>query len=128
MTDHKSPETTPPAHKSGHSPGPWFYGIAYAEERGPVPFDYKSPGYYDNTGIIANDGTTVVGCGEYNVFHSPADARLLTAAPDLLEALDELVSLLEPFEADGCLGIPGLATLNRYRRALSRARGESSKP
>lgn len=43
---------------------------------------------------------------------------------DLLEALAELVRFLEPVERDGGLDVPGLATLNRYRATLSRARGE----
>lgn len=75
---------------SKHTPGPWFYGIAYEAERGPIPFDRQSPGYSDNAGIIGADGTTVVGCDEYHVFNSPEDARLIAAAPDLLEALTDL--------------------------------------
>lgn len=76
------------AGRSGaHTPGPWFYGISYEPERGPVPFDYESPGYYENSGILAADGTTVVGCGEYTIFNSPEDVRLMVAAPDMLEAL-----------------------------------------
>lgn len=83
------------AGRSGaHTPGPWFYGISYEPERGPVPFDYESPGYYENSGILAADGTTVVGCGEYTIFNSPEDARLMVAAPDMLAALKIVNTLI----------------------------------
>lgn len=74
-----------------HTPGPWFYGIAYEPERGPVPFDYQAPGYYQNPGIIGANGDTVVGCDEYHVFNSPQDAALIAAAPELLAELRDLV-------------------------------------
>lgn len=80
-----------------HAPGPWFYGVAEDPKRGPVPFGYESPGYYDNAGVISQDGTLVVGCDEYHVFNSEADARLITAAPELLAALQWAVKLYEEY-------------------------------
>lgn len=53
------------------------------------------------------------------------EARLAAAAPDLYKALADLVAALEPLERDGRLDVPGLATLNRHRAALAKARGES---
>jgi hypothetical protein len=44
---------------------------------------------------------------------------LLSERDRLREALAELVRFLEPYEADGSLYIPGLATLNRYRMVLN---------
>ena len=75
-----------------HTPGPWIFGIRnYDDDCKPgfveKPFGYVSPGYYDNAGIFGADGTEIVGCDEYSIFNSPADARLIAAAPDLLEAL-----------------------------------------
>lgn len=49
-----------------------------------------------------------------------ADARLMSAAPDLLKELRHLVRALEPLE-DGHLEIPGLATLNGARKAIAKA-------
>lgn len=54
----------------------------------------------------------------------PFDAALISAAPELLEALEHLVALLEPLEDSGALNVPGLATLNGARKALAKASGE----
>jgi hypothetical protein len=80
-----------------HTPGPWIFGVRdYDDECKRVftekPFDYKGPGFFDNPGIFGADGTEVVGCDEYLIFNSPEDARLIAAAPDLLEALKNLVN------------------------------------
>jgi hypothetical protein len=114
--DLKSAETSEPAHKSGHSgldraPGPWTAVIDKNDEREFYVTDAEDSVVAYLSGVYE---------GQMDV------ARLIAAAPELLEALDELVCFLEPIERDGCLGIPGLATLNRYRLAISRARGESS--
>lgn len=97
------------------TPGPWFYGIAYNPERGPIPYDYKSPGYFDNAGIIAASGETIVGCDEYDVFNSVEDAKLLCAAP-------ELYAVVEAFGNEEISD----AEFNRMRNAaLAKARGEA---
>jgi hypothetical protein len=69
-----------------HTPGPWRFGLDGEEK----PFDYEGPGYYGNPSIFGPDGQEVVGCDEYYVFRGPDDARLIAAAPDLLEALKAL--------------------------------------
>lgn len=75
------------------TPGPVYYGIAYNRERGPIPFDYKAPGYYDNPGInSATADVTIVGCDEYNIFNSPADAALIVAAVNDYAALLDFVT------------------------------------
>lgn len=89
---------------SNHTPGPWVFGIrCYDEECKPgfveKPFDYVSPGYYDNAGIFGPDGTEIVGCDEYSIFNSPADARLIAAAPDLLETIRKLRAMCADFGA-----------------------------
>ena len=74
------------------TPGPWFFGVAYEAERGPKPFDYTGPGYYDNGGIMGADGTTVVGCDEYDVFKSPQDVAFIATfdPPTVLRLLADL--------------------------------------
>jgi hypothetical protein len=52
-----------------------------------------------------------------------ANARLIAASPELYEALSHLVALLEPMEQNGSLNVPGLATLNGARAALSKVKG-----
>jgi hypothetical protein len=84
---------------SKHTPGPWFFGVEGwdddARRRKPVakPFDYSGPGYYDNPSIFGANGEEIVGCDEYMVFRNPDDIRLLVAAPELLEALKNIVNL-----------------------------------
>jgi len=53
-----------------------------------------------------------------------ANARLIAAAPELLEALSHIVRLMEPMEREGGINVPGLATLNGARAAIARANGE----
>ena len=61
---------------SEHTPGPWFY------ER---DFDYYL--------IETEDGHAVV-TGKDNTEGNEADYRLIAAAPDLLEALRDMVALV----------------------------------
>jgi hypothetical protein len=95
---------------SKYTPGPWFYGVAYEPQRGPVPFNYRSPGYYENAGIIGANGATIVGCDEYDVFDNQADTRLMVAAPDMLEAL-HAVAAQPGFEPDEPYGKQVLAAI-----------------
>jgi hypothetical protein len=108
-----------------HTPGPWIFGIRdFDDECKRVfiekPFDYKGPGFFDNPGIFGADGTEVVGCDEYSIFNSPEDARLIAAAPDLLEALKEMLDNHE----DACTGY-GEGAAEKARAAIAKATGES---
>lgn len=82
-----------------HTPGPWKFGVLrYNEKKDKYiveekPFEYTAPTPYDNPSIIGADGTEVVGCGEYYVFSSAADVRLITSVCDLLEAVRRLLPL-----------------------------------
>jgi len=102
-----------------HTPGPWIFGIRnYDDDCKPgfveKPFDYVSPGYYDNAGIFGADGTEIVGCDEYPIFNSPADARLIAAAPDLLKALKDA---LFHVENQGDVGVDEWIACERKARA-----------
>jgi hypothetical protein len=55
---------------------------------------------------------------------SEADT-LRARVKESLGALEHLVGLLEPLEQAGTLNIPGLATLNGARAAISKAKGEA---
>ena len=73
-----------------HTPGPWIFGTRGDEMPIEKPFDYCGPGYYDNPAIFGSDGSEVAGCDEYMIFNNEADVRLIVAAPDLLDALQEI--------------------------------------
>jgi hypothetical protein len=52
-----------------------------------------------------------------------ANARLIAAAPDLLDAIKPLLALLEPVETLGLLAAPELEKLNAARAAIAKAEG-----
>lgn len=107
---------------SNHTPGPWVFGIRCYDEECKLgfvekPFDYVSPGYHDNAGIFGPNGTEIVGCDEYSIFNSPADARLIAAAPDLLFMLVEAANFIQPYSV-------GQELLERIDAAIAKATGE----
>ena len=110
-----------------HTPGPWMFGIRnYDDDCKPgfveKPFDYVSPGYYDNAGIFGADGTEIVGCDEYSIFNSPADARLIAAAPDLLKALQKFaLKHRHTYGLDGAWD----EEITMAENAIAKATGES---
>jgi hypothetical protein len=116
---------------SAHTPGPWRFGIRDCEAFIEKPFDYTGPGYNENPSIFGADGTEVVGCDEYMVFSGEADARLIAAAPDLLEALSQASAQMDM--AADCIeagrideALLHVRSLSRLRRAaIAKATGES---
>jgi len=103
---------------SKHTPGPWKFGVSTYDENDKYTieekdFSYRGPGYYENPSIYGPDNTDVVGCDEYYIFNSPADARLICAAPELLEALQQIGKILNAVEMR-----------NIARAAIAKATGE----
>ena len=90
-----------------HTPGPWT-----------LVFDVDGP-----PGFIWGKTTCVCDFGKD--VPKPEDARLLAAAPELLEVIREAVDSAEREMAKGRKASPGLATwLEKARAALAKARGE----
>lgn len=93
---------------SGHTPGPWFITgsmTKYVEARIPGRMIQE----------VAACGPTAAddGYGEQQM----ANARLIAAAPDLLEALSEVVEWLEHGDHAGPMH-------SKARAAIAKARGE----
>lgn len=120
---------------SKNSKGPWVYGLyQYVDESNKYeivekPFDYVGPGYYGNPSIYDANGDEVVGCDEYHVFSTPANKRLLCAAPDLLEACEAHIAALRSQIRDGKYQ-PEYAEViyqaqKKMEAAIAKARGES---
>ena len=94
-----------------HAPGPWYYddGIAFifwtapSEYRRSVVCHIPSPTYNDDKGRS----------------YWPANARLIAAAPDLLEALRNMLSKC------GCGTALGCEVCNAARAAIAKAEGRA---
>ena len=105
-----------------HSPAPWrfvadsFNGETYDYLKKDVPYDYHSGEYSDNPFIVDANGKTVVGCDEYYVFSKPENVRLMVHAPELLEALSEMVDLWENIGGDR-----DNPTVTKARQAIAKA-------
>lgn len=102
-----------------HTPGPWSlkhvsgsnFAVQRFEIRG-VFLGHEGKAVVFNKDTSAIDGTTVC-C-------SPGDARLIAAAPELLEALQDLLQVMEQHEQiAGCDSMYG----DNARAAIAKATG-----
>jgi hypothetical protein len=71
-----------------HTPGPWDFGPGY--EPGKSTFDLYGPG---GRQVIACASYENMWLATYNPITDAANARLIAAAPELLEALTDLLAL-----------------------------------
>jgi len=85
---------------SAHTPGPWQYGEGN---------DF----YIERVGTAADDSATLA------IVYTEADARLIAAAPELLEALECMTEAV-----DGYLHDPFKAEVAAARAAIALARGD----
>ena len=86
-----------------HTPGPW--GIEENEMLG--------------RDIVA-DGLKAVICTQV---YNPADASLIAAAPDMLEALEHAEKFVSSFELDQDYTDGQVETINAIRTAIAKATG-----
>ena len=93
---------------SSHTPGPWVFNES-------IPRTVKAPkdGYITRH-ICDMDASTI------SAFDQDANARLIAAAPDLLEALSLLVAGIEDSVS------PTFIPLAKARDAIAKATGEKS--
>lgn len=96
--------------KTEHTPGPWHAG--------------KSAGYETHGQMLINpeaDGRTIA-----VVYNGAANARLIAAAPELLEALQRAESALAHFiSKEYAPHRPWTDTLDHARAAIAKAKGEA---
>ena len=90
-----------------HTPGPWAYIV-------PDGHVVRHPQIYSDFGPIAN----ATWLGENKLDQLNSNARLIAAAPDLLEALEEIVSAAD---GDGWNQLD--ADLRKARAAIAKATG-----
>lgn len=90
-----------------HTPGPW-----------------KHTGGFDRyEEIYSANGVNVAQMHSINFAQRKADARLIAAAPELLEALRVMVGFAESDDFDGA---PSLAALRNAQAAIRKAEGGKS--
>ena len=107
-----------------HTPGPWRIGTS----SGPL----KELGFNDPPAIYGKNNNSVLailGGGSIHFENAKANARLIAAAPDLLEACEQALALdWFPHNDPGdCLtndGCPVCQTLAFLRRSIAKAKGE----
>ena len=106
---------------SGHTPGPW----AVKPYRGEHGFASEHFRQIDGQGWDALARVVVrMAGGEFDSPEGAANARLIAAAPDMLEALEKALELLEPFDdPELSLGL-GKDALTSIRAALNKATKE----
>lgn len=109
---------------SKHTPGPWF---VEQNEKTPI---YVSPVASHEQIAICNvmviDEDPEDDSGEwFNGDQTKANARLIAAAPDLLEALDYALSALAHCRADKGYGSMQSRAAHLAANAIAKARGEA---
>lgn len=95
----------------GCKPGPWIW----------IRTDRYDELCDDNLDTILDDGSN---CGEYGkvISKDSATAKLIAAAPDLYEALEEAYEYLR---IGAGLGVPGFSgAMDKCVKAMAKARGE----
>ena len=105
-----------------HTPGPWsIYETAGNGGNIPARMEVVAPESERAKRLIAN----VYG---FKLPEGRANARLIAAAPELLEVIREAVDSAEREMAKGRKASPGLATwLEKARAALAKARADEGK-
>lgn len=107
------------ATETKHTPGPWHRGWVYAALRH-INRNVDDSTFFDWDAVEDADSVNTP-----NVRINRADADLIAAAPDLLAALEEAITLVEFFH-----GVPGWTEyqsspeMKRLRAAIAKARGE----
>ena len=112
---------------SKHTPGPWSVGeVSHKKQR--VDIDSRSyDEFMDNqrwTGLART-----YGCEDYPEKGSEAmmaNARLIAAAPELLEALRGMLALDEEHHQRGHCDDDVCAEVRKARAAIAKAKGEQS--
>jgi hypothetical protein len=108
-----------------HTAGPWTLTHKRGSNFAVQTFEIRGMlGGSPNVSPIFNKDTSAIDGG---VIHcSPEDARLIAAAPDLLEALEELRSAVIDLdqEEEGSVNLCE-AAIRKARLAIAKARGEA---
>ena len=113
-----------------HSPAPWkFVAEKYDAnddlQKQEVPYDYRTGSFCYNPYIVDAEGNEVVGCDEYCVFSTPENVRLMVHAPELLEALKDLLRDLDTVDSYALneTVLPIWEDIDRAKAIIAKAEG-----
>lgn len=120
---------------SKHTPGPWLVGYwsgrcnkeshkpgMHPGLRGNDPCVYD-PYFVEGSGIASANGSSVVSVNGGELVMLPEDARLISAAPELLEALEAMLNA-EPGYEWGGYSTEELAAMEKAQAAIAKATGD----
>lgn len=115
--------------KTKHTPGPWKWQMAgtfdKCQVKAPVEGGYITIADVDTSHVrIAARLKGIELPPEYSVAADEANARLIAAAPELLEWLEELVMQCSTLSTDAAAQISPLA-LQQCRAAIAKATGNT---
>ena len=102
---------------SKHTPGPWTFTSEQILDDGVAIHDDIRCFHLQSGDTVVLDGC---GCCESPRLDNPADARLIAAAPDLLEALENLADYIDERAGDN-----DCRPLENARAAIRKAKGEA---
>ena len=103
-----------------HTPGPWTFTSEQISDDGVQIHDEIRCFHLQSGDTVVLDGC---GCCDSPRLGNPADARLIAAAPDLLEALDDLILLAQAVMHENG-GYMVDDELSDARAAIAKAKGE----
>lgn len=114
-------QTNASAATTAHTPGPWNQAV-------PCSSNYNTIRHIESDGFTVSDVNC--GAGEISQTEALANARLIAAAPDLLELLEGLLATAESVDAGNkaqhgrnCHGF-ATALFDKCHAAIARAKGD----
>ena len=99
-----------------HTPGPWKMGFNFTNEQAIIGKD----------GVVVADASWTGGSGCELSIDNPADAKLIAAAPDLLDALQDLFGADMEHVLMGDGKDDQIEAIAKARAAIAKATGEQA--
>ena len=107
---------------NNHTPGPWTFTSEQILDDGVAIHDDIRCFHLQSGDTVVLDGC---GCCESPRLDNPADAHLIAAAPDLLEALEHMLHRAHPaYVGNDYMREKLIAARETARAAIAKAKGE----
>lgn len=106
----------------GHTPGPWMCDRRDWLGRPAQDLYISGDEYSNDAGELCRVGLAIVTSPETGCETAMANARLITAAPDMLDVLERIITRATAPMSDGGIDYGDVAAA---RAAIAKARGEN---